>query len=373
MSFLRRFGLVVVSACLGVGCLVPLRAQDAPQQQPPQQPPPAQPPKPQTPPQPAANPFEAPQVEQAKPELQTPAQPAKPSLEGPKPANMTPEQLAGQVVEGIEIRGARRVPQDTLKAMMLTKPGDIYSDEGVRRDFMILWNTKRFDDVRLETEPGRSGVIVRFVVTERRVIRSINYEGIHSITVSEILDRFKERKVPLSVESQYEPDKVQRAAIEIKDFLAERGRQYATVDPQIEQIPPSSLKVTFNVNEGPKVKVGDIKITGNQAEPSRWVVWQMKNLHPYGVPHSLIAENLFAKTFDQAKLEEDKQRIVQGSRTAGTSRPRRSRTPSRSFPRAGTDGGCRCCSRAARASRPTSRFPWKKENCTSWARPTSWA
>ena len=317
MSFLRRFGLVVVSACLGVGCLVPLRAQDAPQQQPPQQqPPPAQPPKPQTPPQPAANPFEAPQVEQAKPELQTP-QPAKPSLEGPKPANMTPEQLAGQVVEGVEIRGARRVPQDTLKAMIYTKPGDVYSEESVRRDFMILWNTKRFDDVRLETEPGRNGVIVRFVVTERRVIRSIDYQGIHSITVSEILDRFKERKVPLSVESQYEPDKVQRAAIEIKDFLAERGRQYATVEPQIEQIPPSSLKVTFNVNEGPKVKVGDITITGNKAEPSRWVVWQMKNLHPYGVPHSLVAENLFAKTFDQAKLEEDKQRIVQGYQDHG--------------------------------------------------------
>ena len=112
---------------------------------------------------------------------------------------------------------------------------------------MALWNTGRFDDIRLETEPGRTGLIVRFVVTERRVIRSINYEGIHSVTVSEILDRFKERKVGLSVESQYDPNKIQRAAMVLKEFLAERGRQYATVDPQIEQIPPSSLKVTFNV------------------------------------------------------------------------------------------------------------------------------
>ena len=93
-------------------------------------------------------------------------------------------------------------------------------------------------------KPSRaaSGLIVRFVVTERRVIRSINYEGIHSVTVSEILDRFKERKVGLSVESQYDPNKIQRAAVVLKEFLAERGRQYATVDPEIEQIPPSSLK-----------------------------------------------------------------------------------------------------------------------------------
>ena len=325
MSFFRRFSLVVVSACLCAGSLYPLAAQDSQQQQPPpappagsqQQPPPAQPPKPQTPPQPARNPFEAPTVDQAKPELQTPAQPAKPQLEGPKPATLTPQEATGQPIESIEIRGARRVPQDTLKAMIYTKPGDIYNEESLRRDYMLLWNTKRFDDVTLETEPGRAGVVVRFVVVERRVIRSINYEGIHSITVSEILDRFKERKVPLSVESQYEPDKVQRAAIEIKDFLAERGRQYATVDPQIEQIPPSSLKVTFNVNEGPKVKVGEIEITGNKAETARWVAWQMKNLHPYGVPHSLVLENLFAKTFDQAKLEEDKQRIVQAYQDEG--------------------------------------------------------
>jgi len=103
--------------------------------------------------------------------------------------------------------------------------------------------------------------------------------------VSEILDRFKERKVGLVVESQYDPNKIQHAAQVLKEFLSERGRQYATVDPVVEQIPPSSLKVTFNVKEGPKVKVGKIIITGNQAEPQRWVVAAMKNLHPYGIPH----------------------------------------------------------------------------------------
>ena len=37
----------------------------------------------------------------------------------------------------------------------------------------------------------------------------------------------------------------------------------------------------------------------------------MKNLHPYGIPHSILFEKLFAKTYDQAKLEEDKERIRQ--------------------------------------------------------------
>ncbi|HEY2017945.1 MAG TPA: outer membrane protein assembly factor BamA [Bryobacteraceae bacterium] len=323
MSFFRRVRLVVISACLCVGSVAPLAAQTPQQQQPPatppqQQPPQSQPPKP-TPPA-NRNPFETPPVTQ-QPAQQPPAQaqppkPGQPQLEVPKAPTVAP-QPAGQVVESIEIRGARRVPQDTLKAMIYTKPGDIYNEDALRRDFMLLWNTGRFDDVRLETEEGREGIVVRFVVSERRVIRSINYEGIHSVTVSEILDRFKERKVPLSVESQYDPDKVQRAAVAIKEFLAERGRQYATVDPQIEQIPPSSLKVTFAVNEGPKVKVGEIDITGNKNESSRWVIAAMKNLHPYGIPHSIFLEGLFPKTFDQAKLEEDKQRLVQAYQDVG--------------------------------------------------------
>ena len=33
--------------------------------------------------------------------------------------------------------------------------------------------------------------------------------------------------------------------------------------PEIRQVPPSSLELTFKVDEGPKVKVGDITFDGN--------------------------------------------------------------------------------------------------------------
>ena len=96
---------------------------------------------------------------------------------------------------------------------------------------MALWNTGRFDDITLETEPGKTGIIIRFVLVERQVVRSIKYEGVKSITTSEILDRFKERKVGLSVESQYNQNKIQRASVVLKEYLAERGRQYAAGHP----------------------------------------------------------------------------------------------------------------------------------------------
>ena len=310
MRILRLLCAGVVSFCLCAPFPSPLAAQQ--QQPPPKTAPPAQPPAqgqaPPKPATPATNPFETVPPSQTQQQQQT-----RPQLETPRPALNQPTinqpALNGQVIAAVEFRGARRVPQDTLKAQIYTKTGDVYNEDVLRRDFMLLWNTGRFDDIRLETETDPAGLIVRFVVTERRVIRSIKYTGNKSVTESEVLDRFKERKVGLSVEQQYDPGRVQFAATVLKEYLAERGRQYATVEPQIEQIPPTSLALTFVVNEGPKVKVGNIDFTGNNSFNSRWVRSQMKQLKPYGIPHSVILENVFAKTFDTEKLEYDKEKV----------------------------------------------------------------
>lgn len=77
--------------------------------------------------------------------------------------------IAGNVIETIEFRGARRTPQNTLRALIASKPGDAYSEEAVRRDFNALWNTHRFDDIHVETGKGaRGGVAVMFTLIERQ-------------------------------------------------------------------------------------------------------------------------------------------------------------------------------------------------------------
>jgi len=307
-------------ACLSIAvlCFCAAIAPIAWAQNPPQQPPPA----PATPPaqeKKPQNPFET-VPEAAQPQQAKPAQPApqQPALEAPKPAEQLKAQPGGQVIEAIVFTGARRVPQDTLRALIATKKGDIYNDDDLHRDFMALWNSGRFDDIRMETEPGPGGgLIVRFAITERRVVRSIKYENVKSLTVSEILDRFKERKVGLSVESQYDPNKVQHAVVVIKEYLAERGRQFATVEPEVRQVPPSSLEIVFNVNEGPKIKVGKITIENNHALTQREVIRAMKNSHGYGIPYSILFENIFASTYDSSKLEEDKERVRDAYQSRG--------------------------------------------------------
>src|SRR6202012_4430499 len=101
----------------------------------------------------------------------------------------------------------------------------------------------------------------------------------------------------------YDPNVVNRAAVVLKDLVAEHGHQFATVTPELRRIPPSSLEVIFTVVEGPKIKVGDITILGNKAFSHLDVVRAIKNLHGIGIPHSILFESIFPATFDAAKLE----------------------------------------------------------------------
>ena len=304
----RRACLSIALLCFCAAIASTAWAQTPPAPQ--QPPPPTQEKKPQ-------NPFET-VPESAQPQQTKPAAPQQPALETPKPVEQPKAQPGGQVIEEIQFRGMRRMQQATMRVLIGAKKGDIYNEDDLRRDFMALWNSGHFDDIHLETETGPGGgVILRYIITERRVVRSINYEGNKSLTVSEILDRFKERKVGLSVESQYDPNKVQHAAVVIREYLAERGRQFAIVLPEVRQVPPSSLEIVFKITEGPKIKVGKITVVGNQAFSQRDVIRAMKNTRGFGIPHSILFEDIFAATYDTSKLEEDKERIRDAYQSKG--------------------------------------------------------
>jgi outer membrane protein insertion porin family len=214
-----------------------------------------------------------------------------------------------ELVAGIDVRGNRRIPQDTIKARIFTRPGDVYDEAALERDFNSLWNTGYFEDIRFEREQTAKGWLIHVYVKERATIREIDYTGLNSVSKSDVLDRFKEAKVGLSPESQYDPTKVKKAEVTIKDLLAEHGRQFATVKTEIRTIPPAAVSLTFVVKEGPKVKVGKIIFTGNTHVKSRLLRSAMKNLKPIGLPHSIFLENLLARTYDATKLEEDTERV----------------------------------------------------------------
>ena len=221
------------------------------------------------------------------------------------------------VIESIVIHGNRRIPAETIRARMFTKAGDVYDQAALERDFNSLWNTGYFDDLRIEREASTKGWIIHVYVKEKPTIREIKYVGLSSVSQSDVLDKFKERKVGLTQESQYDPTKVKRAEVVIKELLAAHGHQFATVRSEVRPIPPAAVALTFVVKEGPKVKVGKITFEGNKAIKSRELRSSMKNLKPIGIPRSIFLENLFARTYDSTKLNEDAERVRYYYQTKG--------------------------------------------------------
>jgi outer membrane protein insertion porin family len=220
-------------------------------------------------------------------------------------------------IEQIRVIGNRRIPKETVLARLFTHPGDTYDPVSIERDFNSLWNTGYFEDLRIEREDSEKGVILNIYLKEKPNIREINYKGLNSVSQSDVLDRFKKEKVPLSVESQYDATKIKRAETVLKELLAEHGHQFATIKTEVKNIPPASVQVNFNIKEGPTVKVGNIKFVGNQHISSLVLRRSMKNLRPIGIPYSIVLENLFAKTFDSSRLEEDAERVRQAYRDKG--------------------------------------------------------
>ncbi len=103
----------------------------------------------------------------------------------------------------------------------------------------------------------------------------------------------------------------------IKELLAEHGHQFATVKTDVKTVPPASVQVTFNIKEGPVVKVGKITFVGNEHLNALYLRRAMKNLKPIGIPYSIIFEDLFPQTYDSSKLEEDTERVRQAYRDKG--------------------------------------------------------
>ena len=220
------------------------------------------------------------------------------------------------MIERIDFVGNRRIRKDTLQARMFSRPGDTYNEDALRRDFQALWNTQFFEDVKLRVEDSptnEDAKIIVFEVKERPIIRRIRYDGIHSISESDILDRFKEQKVGLTVESQFDPTRIKKADVALKQLLAEHGRQFATVTPEYERIPSSNAVIlTFRVDEGPKVKIGKILFTGNHAFSDRKLIRAMRHDRPYAIPLYFKEITVLSKTYDHEKLVEDLEVGIRG-------------------------------------------------------------
>jgi outer membrane protein insertion porin family len=261
----------------------------------------------------AAEPARASGKDHIQPGTPAPPQQMQAPKTPPRPAQPPGEQA---VIERIDFVGNRRIRNDALRSRIFSREGDPYNEDALRRDFQALWNTQYFEDIKLEVEDSAdkpNAKIIVFTLKERPVIRRIEYRGLKSASESDVLDRFKERKVGLSVESQFDPTKIKKAEVVLRELLGEHGHEFAVVRPTYERIHSSNaVKLIFVIDEGPKVKVGKIIIEGNTAFSSRKIIRSMRHSRPVAIPLKFFNIPIAGKTYDSRKLAEDMEIGIRG-------------------------------------------------------------
>ncbi|HEV8186766.1 MAG TPA: outer membrane protein assembly factor BamA [Pyrinomonadaceae bacterium] len=221
-----------------------------------------------------------------------------------------------RLVESVDIIGNRRLRKDDILYYIQTRPGDPYNVDQVQRDYQTLLSLTFFDKTatRVLTENGpRGGVNIIFEVKELPIIRDLTFEGLKSVAESDVLKAFREKRVGVSKESIYDPVKVRNAIRVIKELLAAGGHPNATIEERTEEVSATSLAITFDVNEGDRVRVVDIQFEGNTVFSDGALRGAMKYVKEAG----LITRFKSADILDREKLDVDLRLVVNYMRSKG--------------------------------------------------------
>jgi len=210
-------------------------------------------------------------------------------------------QLTDQRIEEIRIVGNRRIPESTVRYYIRSKEDLLYDEEQALRDYESLLNTNFFADAKIKRMEGESGVILIFEFVERPLIRNVEYEGMKSFKESDVLERFRDMRVGLSVDSPFDPANLPKARRAIKMLLDQNGRPLGRVEVATESLTSTSEKIIFKIDEGPKVRIGDIDFAGNTVFTDD----ELRNSLELTKERSLITIFKGTDKFIQEKLEYD--------------------------------------------------------------------
>jgi outer membrane protein insertion porin family len=209
--------------------------------------------------------------------------------------------FAQETVERIEIVGNDRVTKETVLYYLSAREGDYFNEDLLKRDFRVLWSTGFFANVRIEREDGTKGKIIRIVVEENPVIKAVAYKTGKKVKEDDIVNKLKEKDEYILPYSYYSPAKVQKIKRTIGDLLAEKGLQTAKIDAEVARKGKNEVDLTFRIDEGPKVRVGEIVFEGRSKIPESALREAMKDNKAHNVLSWIGGKDVFK----QNKIPDD--------------------------------------------------------------------
>ena len=157
-------------------------------------------------------------------------------------------------ISEIVVEGNQRVSNETVFAYLPVEVGDELSENRFSNLIKALYDTELFEDVAIE----RSDSVVIITVVENPIINRVNIEGNDVLSDERLLE-----------ELDIQPRRVytQRIALDATETLLKiyelSGRFAARVEPKIIRLENNRVNLVFEVDEGPLVKIKNIRFIGN--------------------------------------------------------------------------------------------------------------
>ncbi|MCW1384731.1 outer membrane protein assembly factor BamA [Novosphingobium sp. KCTC 2891] len=159
-----------------------------------------------------------------------------------------------QTVRSIIIEGAQRLEADTILSYIRLRVGDRYTQASADQVLKDLYATELFSDVQLRNADGA----VTIQVKENPVVNRIILEGNKRLKEEKILPEIK-----LSARQIFTRSKVRADVSRIIELYKRQGRFAASVEPKMVMLDQNRVDIVFEIQEGPKSKVRQINIIGN--------------------------------------------------------------------------------------------------------------
>ena len=187
-------------------------------------------------------------------------------------------------------------------------------------DFQKLWDTGFLNDIWIEVvdEPWENGVEgkrVIFNLEERERVKIVTYEGSDELKTDDILTNLQDNGVSLRLDSFISPRTIRRVKSVVRQGFADKGYQFAEVTHTIEEMPggPKLVRLTFHMDQGPKVQVHEIEFIGNRAMSDGDLRGKMKKIKERWWLSWMTGRG----TYKEAEFEEDADAIIAHYRNRG--------------------------------------------------------
>jgi len=159
------------------------------------------------------------------------------------------------VIRTINVVGSERLEPTTILSYIRLRVGEEYTAVAADEAIKDLGATELFANSSIRNENGN----VVITVVENPVINRIVLEGANRLKPDKILPEIK-----LAPRQIFTRSKVRADVARIIELYKRQGRFAAQVEPKLVQLPQNRVDIVFEITEGPKSKVRQINILGNE-------------------------------------------------------------------------------------------------------------